>query len=73
MEQRLVIAFLRLFTQVLRIIKPAFMEFLIVLAVLMIRYLLLDPHGTTVRAVLVFCMIVIFALLGGLLTPPSRR
>jgi hypothetical protein len=63
----LVIAFLRLLTPVLGIIKPDFMKFLIVLAVLMIGYLLLDPHGTRVRAKLVFRTIVIFALLGLLL------
>ena len=62
----MVIAFLQLLPQVLSMIKPPFMRFLIVLAALMIAYLLLDRHGTTVRAVLVFCMIVILALFGGL-------
>ena len=57
---------------VLRIIKPADRKFLIVLLVLMIGYFLLDPHGSTVRDALVFCTIVIFALLDRF-TPPSRR
>ncbi len=65
--RNLVIAFLRLLTPLLGIIKPDFMKFLIVLAVLMIAYLLLEPRGPIVRAVLLFCTIVMIALLGVLL------
>jgi hypothetical protein len=78
-----VIAFLRLLMPVLTIIEPAYMKFLIVLAVLMIAYLRLDPRGPTFRARLAFRTIVMIALLGGLLQviqwflytfiPPSRR